>query len=466
VQRKHFIILLIVVVVSRLPFLFLGYGSDADAWRLARSASQLLQAGVYEPSRLPGYPLHEILAAPFVAIGGAPLANAGTLVACLLLLFVWKQLTEHEARYPSLLILCMAFAPFVWKNSSTTMDYLWSLLAILLSLNSSLKNHPFISGLWVGVAAGFRPTNIIAFLPILSHMIARKNSGKEVLTFLCSTGAAAFVAFLLPILKYTPSGWIAETLSATMDITFSPSERFLYYGYRSVTFVGIPATLAAIMILIPRTGQLITSLKNKEPLIVASAVGVFTFLALYWVYPLEREYLLPALPFGLLLLDSLATKRGLLVFAACSFSLAAINFDVIKHHGFKGTPEFNIHWGVVVEDWEKRNFILELRKKISSLPIEGKAIVMIGGDREVWLENEGLVIDTSDSWKGFTEMVVHQTRNPDVHFINVMNREELERARAAGFSVFCTEWNREYLERIAGYRMETMGVPLISLEGP
>ena len=125
VSPKLFAILLIAVIASRLPFLQLGYGSDADAWRVAHTASQLWHTGKYEPSRLPGYPLHELLVTPLVASGGALASNAGTLLGCLLLLLVWKQLTELETTHPSILIISLAFAPFVWKSSTTTMDYIW-----------------------------------------------------------------------------------------------------------------------------------------------------------------------------------------------------------------------------------------------------------------------------------------------------------------------------------------------------
>ena len=50
----------IVIFLSRLLFLENGYGSDADAWRVANVARYIATTEQYMASRLPGYPLQEI----------------------------------------------------------------------------------------------------------------------------------------------------------------------------------------------------------------------------------------------------------------------------------------------------------------------------------------------------------------------------------------------------------------------
>jgi hypothetical protein len=89
---------------------------------------------------------------------------------------------------------------------------------------------------------------------------------------------------------------------------------------------------------------------------------------------------------------------------------------------------------------------------------------MTGGDQELWFENERLVVDSSAFWTSFTEKVVHQTLNPDVHFIQLLTTDELRRARSAGFTVYYTAWNQEYIEKIAGYTMEDAGVVPVHLD--
>jgi hypothetical protein len=71
-QRRHgldfshplaFAALAILFVVSRAPFLGIGYGTDPDAWRVALTGYWLWEHHEYFPSRLPGYPPPELASA-------------------------------------------------------------------------------------------------------------------------------------------------------------------------------------------------------------------------------------------------------------------------------------------------------------------------------------------------------------------------------------------------------------------
>jgi hypothetical protein len=51
------LLLALVVIGTRLPFLGHGYGGDPDGWRALIAAKNLLATGRYVPSRPPGNPL-------------------------------------------------------------------------------------------------------------------------------------------------------------------------------------------------------------------------------------------------------------------------------------------------------------------------------------------------------------------------------------------------------------------------
>jgi len=51
------------VLLTRLPWIGSGYGSDPDGYRVVIVARQIAHGGVYEASRLPGYPVYEYLTA-------------------------------------------------------------------------------------------------------------------------------------------------------------------------------------------------------------------------------------------------------------------------------------------------------------------------------------------------------------------------------------------------------------------
>lgn len=53
--QKNWLLVVIVclLIISRVPFIPLGYGADDDAWRIARSVKLLCNACTYSVSRLP-----------------------------------------------------------------------------------------------------------------------------------------------------------------------------------------------------------------------------------------------------------------------------------------------------------------------------------------------------------------------------------------------------------------------------
>jgi hypothetical protein len=59
-DQQWMILLLSLIFVSRLPFIFNGYGSEEDAWGLILVARNIDLTGVYEVSRMPGHPLQEL----------------------------------------------------------------------------------------------------------------------------------------------------------------------------------------------------------------------------------------------------------------------------------------------------------------------------------------------------------------------------------------------------------------------
>ncbi len=132
----HMLLLALVWFVSRLPVLGLGYGTDADAWRVAYQGWQMSNLGGYIWSRPPGYPLFEILISKLVNYGwfvtNGVVAIAG--LGCALLL--WNILVEQASASPVLATaatIAFSFVPAVWIASTITMDYVFAELFLLES---------------------------------------------------------------------------------------------------------------------------------------------------------------------------------------------------------------------------------------------------------------------------------------------------------------------------------------------
>jgi hypothetical protein len=458
---KALLLLLAVVVVSRLPFLWAGYGADADAWMVARAADRLWHTGIYEPSRLPGYPLHEIIMAPMVVSGGAPPANGFTLVASLLALIIWYRLAARTSRFPLLSTAGLAFMPLFWIPSDTTIDYVWSLLFILLSLTGLRNRRISVAGICLGLAVGFRPANAVATLPLLTLLLLQEKSPVKATRFVLWAVAISAVAFTPLIMRYGMLGWMRETHSEMSDIRFTVTERLQFFTYRSLYSVGPLAALVVATLLLLRRNLLHTLLRSGDALFAASLVGVGTYILLFFGYPLDRSYLLPGVPFLLIVIDRLAARNQYILFTCCLISFALVNPDLVVHKGIVGTPGFNVHWGPVVEDYEKRNDLLEDRSRIACLQLPEKAMVMTGGAETFWFQNEKVERDTSGPGTLVRGVVFRQKQNPDLYFVAMLSRNEILAARSSGFIVYCLAGAQQYIEKVTGLRMTDEGIPIV-----
>ena len=458
---RTLLLLAVLVVLSRLPFIWTGYGADADAWRVARAADTLWRSGQYEPSRLPGYPLHEILLAPIVPAGGSPLSNSLTVAASLLALFAWYHVAARAIRFPLLSTIGLAFLPLFWISSDSTTDYVWSLLFILLSLRSLFDKRILLGGVCLGLAVGFRPSNLVAILPLLAFLLLQERSPRKATVFIAATLATSVIAFSPLLLRYGPAGWVSETLSETSDISFTWSQRIQFFAYRSLYSLGPLAGIYGAGLLVLRQEILLKAIRSRDPILVSSLVAVATYTLLYFIVPLERFYLLPAVPFLLIVMERLATRNQFLIFVCCLISFAFVNPDIIMHKDIVGTPGLNVHWGLVVEDYHKRTELLEDRERIAGVQLQGKALIMTGGGEAFWFQNEAVLPDTSSCWRNVAAVVSTHVRNPDLHFVAMLSREELVTFRSMGFTVYCLAAPQQFIERTTGLEMQDEGIPII-----
>jgi hypothetical protein len=480
--RRHALALtLAAVVLTRLPLLFTGYGSDPDAWLAASAAATLWHTGTYVESRLPGYPLHEILSAPAVGLGGAPLANAATLVAALCCVAAWWHIARQHARHPGMLLIAFAFAPAFWQHSAVTLDYVWSLLFILLALLATLNRRLMWAGIMAGVAAGFRLPNILVVIPVVAFAL-RENVGKKAIVLSVAAAiATAGVAFIPLILKHGGVvAWIERTQWEMRDMTFPWDTRIALFLYRTVYFVGPLAAILLAVGLVRRSASLIQQIRvlpdgtqARNALALASLVAIGTFLILFLWMPVERAYLLPLLPFILLLADSFLSKRALGVFTAVLVLHSVISFDVVQREGPRKEIGFNVHAGMVVQEVHDRLLLLREREWFSSYPYPPKSIVMTGGGSAFWFENTLVVpVRPTAEFRALQALaasvqhrLVAQRRDTTVVFLPYLTHDELRDLQQRGYTVFCTERAKPFVEATVGYALEANNVTIVHFGG-
>ncbi len=460
---RHWLhLILIAIVLTRFPFLWNGYGSDPDAWRVAHVGQTLWTTGNYQISRPPGYPLHEIVSAPLVAWGGSFLSNFATIVATLFLITISSQWARTFARHPRLLTFLLAFMPLIWLNSATTMDYIWSLLFIVLAFKDVQENNIVRAGVWMGVAAGFRLSNIIATVPLCVMIYLLHRSKKLSMSFLVATLATTIVAFTPVLIHLGLLGWLSEIRMQTSTIHLTHSDRVLYFGYRTLYSIGPLAALATLWIVAINRNLVRQLLRERDASTFGYLVAVVVFLAQFFWLPLDRSYALPAVFFLLLFIARISTEKQFIAFMVCALSFAFINIDITQHEGARrGKLELHAAPGIVVEEMLRREKQSHDRMAIATVDINGKAMIMTGTSESFWLENPLVEPDTSEVWRTFNDVIARKRTNHNILFTPALNKAELDLVRSRGYTVYCIEKMKGYLESFVGYTMENARVPVI-----
>ena len=146
-ERRTFLLVAAVVMVSRLPFLSAGYGWDSDAWRVAAVAHWIGATGHYAASRFPGNPVHELLCA-LLARGGPWALNGISALASALGAGCFALLLRRlDVRHATLGAFALAATPAFYLASVTTMDYALTLGLLLAALERAHAGRARTAGL-------------------------------------------------------------------------------------------------------------------------------------------------------------------------------------------------------------------------------------------------------------------------------------------------------------------------------
>lgn len=464
-RSRWFVWLLAVVVLSRVPLLFGGYGADPDAWRVAYVAKKFWASGTYEVSRFPGYPLHELVSVLPIAVGGSFASNLFTLLCGLAVIVVWTLITRDHAIHPRLLAIAFAFTPLFWVNSATTLDYTWSLLFFLISFREALKGRGLSAGIMLGLAIGFRPSNAVLAVVPATALFLRPERWRSLTRFTAATLAVTTVSFLPVFMTYGIAGWIQDVHAQITRMNEPAPVQALLFGYRTVYAFGPLACAAVLILLVRGTRNLRDFLNPGNPVVVSSFCGIGAILILFFFLPLERAYLLPLLPLVLLIIDSVGSPKSLWVIVLCLVSFGLVNPDVIRHGGVRGTPGFNPRPGLVVEEIRQRQAALHRREFLSSYRFPEKTVVMTGAGPVFWVENSAVKPLPGQTVDDIRDVVVESVSQRNVLYTPILSKRDLDSLQTAGFNVVCVSDLREFIEKTAGYSMKKEGVRVLEVPG-
>jgi len=350
-QKRAFTLLLFAFVLY-LPLTFLGYGSDPDSYLVVNTGKTLLVEGKYIPSRYPGYLVHEVATAVLDYVGGAPLANLGTLAMSLCTLRFFMDILEyHNVPHRYLLTLALVTNPIYWVNSTSTIDYVWALGLMLVGYRLFLDQKYVWSGVFLGLAIGTRLSSAIFLIALLcSQHAAKETPGRQLML---SSIATVLIGSSLYIPSYIYTGSMLKLFIGDWSWTEYVS-RFLY---GNLTFIG-PQTYLAVLctvLLVTRDAKQVLNSQYRALVLFCTFI-IIGYELLFLRAPLENEYLLPLLPFILILLGiSMARYRWVIflwLFLQSSYNFVSIRLlspDTVGEATGTTVGTF-LEWGYLIAD--------------------------------------------------------------------------------------------------------------------
>lgn len=306
-MKKYFkeIMIVIIVLLSRLPFIFNSLGIDLDTWREVYTGKIIHEDHIYNVSRFPGYPFPEFIYSlvyhyPYWAIN---LLSVLFTIGCCLYLF--KILNFLAIKLSFLIAIVFPFVPVIYLNSTVAMEYNWSLFFLLGSVYYLLNKNLWLSVLLFGLMVSTRFNNII-FLPAFAFFlyIYSEKDLKKVLQFSVLAFLSICIFFSPVIFKYGTT-FLQSYGDSKVSLGSILSLSTLYvYGA-----LGILAIILGLIIQFFRGGYQKVKNLSKNHFAIFSILMIVSNLIFFIRYPLEAGYLIPSVPFVLILLQYILNEK-------------------------------------------------------------------------------------------------------------------------------------------------------------
>jgi hypothetical protein len=312
-----------------LPFIFAGPGSDPDSLRELHSGTTLLWQHRYVLSRPPGYFPYETLCGVLFALGGTIATNFATMAISLVALDSFLQICEHfEVPFRYLLTATMAIHPVYWATSTSTIDFIWALGCFLVGFRLLLNDRYFSAAVMLGIAVGIRLSSVLLAGPLLIWLFIERPRDAR----LWATG---IIATTIGAALYLPEFIASENSFAFLTYyigAWSLTGHLGRFFYKNVYFWGLPATIFLLAAAPLMMRGLVRCGPKFSRIIGLSASIVIIFEMLFLKIPVQRAYLLPMLPFALILLGIAlrAHRRMLLAITILIFSFDFMNLNLAR----------------------------------------------------------------------------------------------------------------------------------------
>jgi hypothetical protein len=432
-----FLTLFLVVFISRLPFLFAGYGVEEDSWGIAFAAFHTKVTGVYEPSRFPGHPVQELIFSMLWGTGPAMYNGLCAFFSAVGTAFFGLILKELKFKQFFLASLAFAFVPVVYITSTYTIDFAWTEAFVLISLYLLLKKRFIASGIFLGLAIGCRITSGAMLLPFLIITWQQNNvieNFKRLAKIILPAAIIAFLFFLPLIMQFGTSFFMYYD-----QFPYPSIPKVLYKMTIGVLgLVGMSIMILMLTVIVSKkfVPQSEWSHENNilKKVIVASCTVILLYVISYFRLPQKSGYMIPVIPF-MIILGAYFLRAKYFAVMCYSFMISSfvcsINLtDKIRGSQFsKHAFIFNVSGqelffdplsGPIFSDYTKRLLKIKYTEEvIGKLPdIHNKTVIIAG-----WWYNEIMVT------------LIGKEANESVVFEDYVNEDEMKKYISVGYEI-------------------------------
>ncbi len=305
--HRNFLWVLLLIFLSRLPFLNAGYGAEEDAWAMRLVTERIADTGQYEVSRLPGHPLQELTYVMFWNRDASSYNFLTVLLSTAAIAFFMLTLRKLQITNYLWVGVALAFVPVVYVNSTNALDYTWALSFLMMSFYFIVCNNYWIAGMFIGLAVGCRITSGAMLIPFIyltwcigqntGNKFLRDNHAiKNIVKLTISTLLFSLLLFL-PVIK-------VYGLSFFQYYEHFPLPSFAKNFYKGTFAVwgtlGFIIVMAAVLFSF-RKIILKEIFSQHKKIIYMSLIVVLIYTTAFIKLPLKAAFMIPLIPFVILI---------------------------------------------------------------------------------------------------------------------------------------------------------------------
>lgn len=440
-----FVALFIIVLLTRIPFLYEGYGVEEDSWAIALAAYHTKITGIYEPSRLPGHPFQEYIysllwgSGPVVFNGLCALFSAIGAVFFALILKHWKFNQYFLAAF------AFALVPVFYISSTYTIDFVWTEALILISMYAVLRNKYILAGIFLGLAVGCRVTSGVMLIPFMI-MIWQPDLKVNMLRFFKMSIPMGIVALALYIPIYMQFG--AAFFMYYDQFPYPPFSKIIYkmiigvFGLVGTIGIVVFALIAFVKRKKQYAGESFSNGLDKKVL-VASVIIIILYCISYFRLPQKSGYMIPVIPFTILIFAYYLNRKNFTWFC-WSLALSSFMFSINLTDAYRGSVHSK--YSLVVKVSGQEMFLDPFSGPIFSDYSKRKQKIAFTDMviRKSAEQNEKTVIIAGWWYNEIMVTTIGGTTNKQVVFEGYINNKVLNAYHEKGYKIFYLPEQNKY----------------------